>query len=268
MQFVVSDISHESSLRRLCYIPFDIDTITVAPREEGLFDLILPVQEDDMAEDSGDTIQVEVYNGDDPFSLRHAVLVDGPFQLPEGYRLASDVVYLYSDPLVPVRPFILRLPHWYSQEEGAEAGITKRDGLVFVAAPHTPSQEGEEEQYKFVLQQEGNFPMSGVGLLQVNSHSTLFGIAFKEKITSKLRYCATHLEREEPSGQKVDIAVTFASPTWQKVCIVWCCLWVNCMGYVWTYYCLLYIYVPCNVCYFMCMCTYTDPSTALQAVNS
>ena len=211
-----------------------------------------------MAEDvdSGDTIQVEVYNGDGPFSLRHAVLVNGPFQLPEGYQLASDVIYLYSDPLEPVRPFILRLPHWYSQWEGAEAGITERDGLVFVTAPHTPSQEGEEEQYKFVLQQEGNFPMAGLGLLQVNSHSTLFGIAFKEKITSKLRYCATHLEREEPSGQKVDIAVTFASPTWQKVCIVWRCLWVNCMNYVWTYYCLLYMYIYIYICTLQSMLLY------------
>ena len=222
-------------------MPFDVDTITVSPHEDGVFELTPLV--DEVAEDSGETIQVEVSNGDDPFLLRHAVLVDGPFQLPEGYQLASDVIYLYSDPLEPVRPFILRLPHWYSQGEGAEAGITERDGLVFVTAPHTPSQEGEEEQYKFVLQQEGNFPMSGVGLLQVNSHSTLFGIAFKEKITSKLRYCATLLEREEPSGQKVDIAVTFASPTWQKVCIVWRCLWVNCMGYVCAYIIACCIYI-------------------------
>ena len=222
-------------------MPFDVDTITVSPHEDGVFELTPLV--DEVAEDSGETIQVEVYNGDDPFSLRHAVLVDGPFQLPEGYQLASDVIYLYSDPLEPVRPFLLRLPHWYSQEEGTEAGITKRYNLVFVTAPHTPSQEGEEEQYKFVLQQEGNFPMAGLGLLQVNSHSTLFGIAFKEKITSKLRYCATHLEREEPSGQKVDIAVTFASPTWQKVCIVWCCLWVNCMGYVCAYIIACCIYI-------------------------
>ena len=189
-----------------------------------------------VAEDTGDTIQVEVSTGDIPFSLRHAVLVDGPFQLPEGYRLASDVVYLYSDPLEPVRPFMLRLPHWYSQEEGAEAGITKRDDLVFVTAPHTPSQEGEEEQYKFVLQQEGSFPMSGVGLLQVNSHSTLFGTAFKEDITSKWRYCATHLEREEPSGQKVDIAVTFATPTWQEVCFYG--------AHVCTCACAVHIFVP------------------------
>ena len=219
LQAVTPDISHEAALKRLCYVPFGIHTITVAPHKGGLTTLMPPVQ--GVAEDSGDTIQVEVSNGDGPFTLRHAVVVDGLFQLPEGYRLASDVVYLYSDPLEPVRPFILHLPHWYSEEEGAEAGITERDDLVFVTAPHTPSQEGEEEQYKFVLQQEGNFPMSGLGLLQVNSHSTLFGIAFKEDITSKLRYCATHLESEEPSGQKVDIAVTFASTTWQEVCL--CC---------------------------------------------
>ena len=59
--------------------------------------------------------------------------------------------------------------------------------------PHTPSEEGDEALYKFVLQPEGKFPMSGVGMLQVNNYFTLFAIAYDEKITSKLRYCATHL---------------------------------------------------------------------------
>ena len=223
MQFVASDITtHESTLKTLCYMPFDINTITVAPHEGGVFDLIPPVEEVD--EDNGYMIQVEVSNGNNPFTLRHAVLVDGPFQLPEGYQLASDVVYLYSDPSLPVRPYILRLPHWYHKEEAEEReeGSAKRDSLVFVTAPHTASQEGEEALYKFVLQLEGKFPMSGVGSLQLVGHSTLFAIAFKEMVTSKLRYCATQLEREEPSGQKVDITVTFASSTWQKVSLCFC----------------------------------------------
>ena len=203
-------------------MPFDINTITVAPHEGGVFDLIPPAEEVD--EDNGDMIQVEVPSGNNPFTLRHAVLVDGPFQLPEGYQLASDVVYLYSDPSLPVRPYILRLPHWYHKEEveEREEESAKRDSLVFVTALHTASQEGEEALYKFVLQPEGKFPMSGVGSLQLVGHSTLFAIAFKEKITSKLKYCATQLEREEPSGQKVDIIVTFASSTWQKVSLCFC----------------------------------------------
>ena len=222
LQFVTSAFSHESILKRLCYMPFDINTITVAPLQGGVFDLMPPVQ--GVAEDSGHMIQVEVSAGDNHFTLRHAVLVDGPFQLPEGYRLVSDVVYLYSDPLQPVRPSNLHLPHWYSLEEavGREEGSSEGDGLVFVMAPHTPSEEGGEALYKFVLHPEGNFLTSSVGSLLIHSHSTLFAIAYKEKITSKLKYCATHLEREEPSGQKVDIAVTFASSTWQKVCVCVC----------------------------------------------
>ena len=230
-------------------MPFDISTITVAPLQGGVFDLMPPIE--GVAEDSGGMIHVEVSAGNNPFTLRHAVLVDGPFQLPEGYRLASDVVYLYSDPSKPVRPFILHLPHWYHNEEGhqeedeeeegegegesrgepegerrgeaegqkqAVEGRGKGGSPVFIMAPHTPRQEGEELSYKFELREGGIFPLSSIGSLLVDSHSTLFAIAFKEKITSKLKYCATHLEKDDvPDLKVVDIAVTFASPTWQKV---------------------------------------------------
>ena len=208
-------------------MPFGIDTITVAPHRGGVFDLMTQVQR--VTEYNGDTIWVEVSTGDNPFTLHHAVLVDGPFQLPEGYRLASDVVYLCSDPSEPVRPSILHLPHWYSlkEAEGREEESAKGDVLFFVMASHHPRQEGKEMFYTFQLQKGGNFPMPGVGSLLVISHCTLFAIAYKEEITSRLRYCATHLEREEPSGQKVDITVTFASSTWQKVCL-YICVYVLC----------------------------------------
>ena len=218
-------------------MPFGIDTITVAPHNGKVFDLTTQFQR--VVEYNGDTIWVEVSNGDNPFTLCHAVLVDGPFQLPEGYRLASDVIYLYSDPSEPVRPLILHLPHWYSLKEAErrEEDSAKEDVLSFVMASHTPRQEGKETSYKFELQEGGNFYMPDVGSLLVKSHSSLFAIAYEEKTTSRLRYCATHLEREEASGQKVDIAVTFASPTWQEVCLCMCVhewVWV----WVWVWVCL------------------------------
>ena len=231
-----SGTSHESDLKWLCYMPFDIDTITVAAHEGGVFDLMPPVQ--GVAEEIQDQIQIVVSADGSPFTLRHAVLVDGPFQLPEGYRLASDVVYLYSDPSQPVRPFILHLPHWCHKEQGLgeegegvsqqepegdrhgedERGLGEGDDLVFVKARHTLSWENGERLYKFELQEGGNFHLSSTGSLQVSSHSTLFGIAFKERSTSILKYCATHLEREDTFGQRVDVALTFATATWQQVC--------------------------------------------------
>ena len=60
--------------------------------------------------------------------------------------------------------------------------------------------------------------MPSIGSLLVSSHSTLFAIAYKEKITSKLKYYATHLDSEDVFGLKIDVAITFASTTWQKVC--------------------------------------------------
>ena len=245
-------------------MPFDINTITVAPLQGGVFDLMPLVQ--GVAEENGDMIQVEVSAGADLFTLRHAVLVDGPFQLPEGFRLASDVVYLYSDPSQPVRPSDLHLPHWYSLEEavGREEGSPEGDGLIFVMAPHTPSEEGGEVLYKFVLHPEGNFPTSSVGSLLIHSHSTLFAIAYKEKITSKLKYCATHLEKEEPSGQKVDIAVTFASSTWQKVCVCVCACMRVCHLST-TIATLNSCIRTCKPYYFTYVCT--DSSTASETVK-
>ena len=194
-----------------------------------MFDLLYLPPVKGVAEYSGGNIRVEVPTGDSPFTLDHAVIVDGPFQLPEGYQLASDIVYLCSDPSQPGRPFILHLPHWYCKEIGQEQDNMMKGGedddLTFVLAPHTPDQDGEEVLYKFELQEGGKFATHSAGLLLVNSHSTLFAIAYKEKITSKLRYCATHLEIEEPWGQKVDIVVTFASSTWQKVCVIYACLY-------------------------------------------
>ena len=215
------DISHESTLERLCYIPFNIITINCAPQEGGVYNLVPPVL--GVIEDSESHIQVEVSKNTpplthDPFTLRRAVLIDGPFQLPEGYQLASHVAYLYSDPSQPVRPFILRLPHWYEEEEEEECGSS--DCLTFVMAPHTPSHDGENLLYKFQLWKGGSFLLPGVGSLLVNNHSSLFAIAYKERIASKLKYHATHLEKEDEFGLNIDIAITFASTTWQKVCLL------------------------------------------------
>ena len=200
-------------------MPFNIDAVTIAPQKGRVFNLVPSVQ--GVAENSIDMIRVEVCAGDSSFTLRHAVLVDGPFQLPEGYQLASDIVYLYSDPSQPVRPFILHLPHWYSQEEEEEEGQGDDVGLTFVKAPHIPSQSGEVPCYTFELVEGGDFPLLTAGSLLVKSHSALFGIAYKERpqMSSKLKYYVTHLEREDDSGLKVDIAVTFASTSWIKVCL-------------------------------------------------
>lgn len=69
-----------STVEKLCYKPVDIDTIRFAPLVGGAFDSMPSVQ--GVAEDSGDLIKVEVSADDAPFTLCHAVLVDGSFQLP------------------------------------------------------------------------------------------------------------------------------------------------------------------------------------------
>lgn len=73
-------------------------------------------------------------------------------------------------------------------------------------ASHTPRQEGKEMSYTLELQEGENFYMPDVGSLLVMSHFSLFAIAYKEKTTSRLRYCATQSEREEESGH---IAVSY-----------------------------------------------------------
>lgn len=216
-----SDISHvhfqgvgdEFILQQECWIPFKIQTLVVGPNG-GTFDLVPAVR--GVVEEDEDKIRLVVEPSATTTTFSYAVLIDGPFLLPTGYRLASHIVYVFSDPSQPARSYHLHLPHWYNQEVGQEGSLS------FAEAPHTHIRLRGRRVYSFQLKEGGQFQHPKYGSLLVNGHSTLYVLIFKayrEDATSyRLKYSATQLVRKDSAEVEVALAITFASTTWQKVC--------------------------------------------------
>ena len=201
--------AHESVLLDVCWIPSGVESLPVTP-DGGVF----PLQsEGNNKEGDEDIIQLHVPQGAvraeverELLEVRYAVIPDGPFRTPEGYKLCSMAVYLYYDPAQTTKPFHLLLPHW----SGAP------DHPTFVTSPHTLP-EGEP-CYPFRLLMGGGFG-EGYGLLEVNGHSSLFGAAYRLEDTS--RYLASQWKREEGNILYSKVAITFDSNVWIRVSVCW-----------------------------------------------
>ena len=192
------------------WIPFGIHTLTVG-EEGGLFPL-QPQAKDGYGDN--DVITLEVPEGAintalcDKLCIRYGVIVYGPFDLPEGYQLGSMAVYIYFNRYHVVKPLVLKLPHW--------AGEGGQSSLKCVVDAHR-LEEGKEK-YKFKVSEEGDFQSrEGCGLIPIDGHCNIFGIAFKESGDS--HYYATSLTCtfEEELKAIVKIAITYSSSVWIEV---------------------------------------------------
>ena len=193
-------------LQEVCWIPEGIESLLVTP-DGGVF----PLQsEGSNNEGDEDMIQLHVphgavrADGEGVLEVRYAVIPDGPFRTPEGYKLCSMAVYLYYDPAQTTKPFYLLLPHW----SGAP------DHPTFVASPHILPQG--EVCYSFHLQEGGEFD-EGYGILEVDGHSSLFGQAYRLEDTS--RYYASYLERQEETSRHLRVAIVYESGVWIRVSV-------------------------------------------------
>ena len=195
---VTLSLVHEEVLDNVCF-SFELNTLCMTSTG-GVFTL----------EPHGINIEVPpgAVSPSESVDLRCAVIVDGPFTLPEGYQLGSMVVYLYYDGRRLTKPITLSLPHWYGGEDQV------RDGLTFAMAPHT-LKEGENS-YRFQLLEGGRFKeRDTIGSLQIDGHSTLFTIVFNQKAIS--RYLASFWQNKE-NGTHYRAAITYDCSTWLEVC--------------------------------------------------
>ena len=201
----------EAALKRLCWIPFGIQTVSIEA-EGGI--LCLEPPSDELQGKQEDTIFVEVPPGavstSTDVKMRYAIIPSGPFKLPEGYQLGSPVVYIYYDSRRVTKPIRLHLPHWYG------GGDHTRDGLSFAVAPH--SLKGRSV-YHFELLSGGKFSGdSHYGVVEIGGHCSQFAKVFNLRATEN--YQAVCLEKEEGHQTVCDIAVTYASPYWRRVRLI------------------------------------------------
>ena len=145
-------------------------------------------------------------DGEGVVEVHYAVIPDGPFKIPEGYKLCSTAVYIKYSQAQTTKPFLLSLPHW----SGAP------DHPVFVTSPHILP-EGEQ-QYPFCLLDGGEFG-EGYGTVELDGHCSLFAQAYRQEDTS--RYYASLWEREEGNSRHSRVAISFANSIWIQV-TVWC----------------------------------------------
>ena len=197
----------ETALVDLCWIPLGIQSQSVGPEERKL------CLQPSMGEEEKEAILLEVPPGSispsASMEVRSAVIPDGPFTLPEGYQLASMVVYVNYDGRCVTKPFKLHLPHWYGGKDHV------RDGLSFVIAPHT-LKEGEQ-MYQFELLEGGRRLSSSCWELEINGHCSLFAEVFKKGALS--HYQAIFLKKTEGDETTCDVAVMYAFHVWCEVSI-------------------------------------------------
>ena len=201
--------AHETELKKFCWIPFGIQTLTVG-QEGGLFPL--QPQSKGSSEDHG-VIMLEVPENAvntavcDELCIRYGVIVYGPFDVPEGYQLGSMAVYIYFEEDHAVKPVLLHLPHW--------AGKDGESSLKCAIAPHRLE---EEEKYKFRLTEDGDFHSTeGSGAIAIDGHCSLFAIAFDKGASAK--FFAISFEKESVKGSTLDVVITYAHNVWCKVCM-------------------------------------------------
>ena len=201
----------EAALKRLCWIPFGIKTVSIEAKG-GI--LCLEPQSDDIQETKEDTIFVEVPPGAvsaADVKMRYAIIPSGPLILPEGYQFGSPVVYIYYDGRRVTKPLVLHLPHWYGGEDHA------RDGLSFAVAPH--SLKGRSV-YHFQLLAGGKFPVtSRYGVVEIDGHCSLFTTAFENGATVNCQAFSLIKENEGETECKAEcnVAVTNAVYCWRRV---------------------------------------------------
>ena len=203
----------EQALKDLCWVVFDIKTITLEA-EGGI--LCLEPPSDELRGKEEDTVFVEVPPGAvgtyGKVEMRYSIIPHGPFSLPEGYQFGSVVVYINYNGRRVTKPLILHLPHWYGGEDHV------RDGLSFAIAPYSPT---EEKEYQFQLIEGGTFlNHQQYGIFHIDGHSSLFAEVFKEKATSV--YLATQWEHRLASEACTKIVITYYSVVWLKVLYIYC----------------------------------------------
>ena len=199
----------EAALTRLCWIPFDIKTISI--EAEGSI-LCLEPTSNDIQVAKERTIFVEVppdaVSTSANVKMHYAIIPSGPFTLPEGYQFGSPVVYIYYDGRRVTKPLALHLPHWYGGKDHA------KDGLSFAVAPY--SLKGGTTSYQFQLIGGGTFSKAQqYGVFLIDGHSSLFAEVFKEKATSV--YLATQWEQRLASETNTRIVITYNITVWLKV---------------------------------------------------
>ena len=130
--------------------------------------------------------------------IRYGIIMDGPLVAPDGYKLASPVVYIHYNSKDIKSPITLHLPHW-----SADA-----DRVKMMMAPHSPvNDEFTFEDYEGAVNGRDFF---------LTGHCTLFTKA--SKLEDPSVYYASLWPQELRDGTlNARITTTYNNYIWIEV---------------------------------------------------
>lgn len=145
--------------------------------------------------------------------IRYAVLLNGPFFIPNDYDIVSSVLYINYDTSMMKTPLRLHLNHWY-------AGRRRQTSLSFVKAPHVTDEDGG---FHFVNCCHGSFPEDEqFAVLELKNDLCFVAVAVMN--TGKLSYpckCELYLLKKKHTSAVVPMSfrvyVTYEDSAWNEV---------------------------------------------------
>ena len=157
-------------------------------------------------------------------TLHYAVILEGPFELPKGYRRVSSVLFLHCNNVKQLqKELTLQLRHW------ADICRGKESGLCFMKANH--ELDSGVSHYDFRPLEGGDFKANEkCGTIHLKSHFCLLCTAIDESkgYTSDRCYAVLCCKR----NQEFRICIVHAVPSWFEV---GCCLEhsLACQPFLW-----------------------------------
>ena len=129
------------------------------------------------------------------------MIVNGPFTVPDGHKLASMVVYVYFNPRYVSKTLLLHLPNWVAKSESSPR--------VAIASHSLTSRKSS---YNFKL---ADSALHKSGVILIKGHSSLFAKVIGEAATNS--YFLAPYHSMEAGRNKIDVFVTYRSAAWLEV---------------------------------------------------
>ena len=145
-------------------------------------------------------------------TMHYAVILEGPFKFPKGYRRVSSVLFLHCNTPNQLRKEVtIQLRHW------ADVCRGKESGLCFMKANHELC--SGESHYDFQLLEGGDFEAGQKsGTIQLMGHFCVLCIAIKESTGYTSDRCyAVFCSQRYPDHERFRICIVYATPSWLQV---------------------------------------------------
>lgn len=155
-----------------------------------------------------------------PVVMHYAVILEGPFEFPEGYQRVSSVLFLYNAEGDLQRAITIQLRHWAAVNSGEiESG---ESGICFMKADHVLG--NGDSHYQFRPLKGGKFQSScdiRNGSIQLKDHFCLVCIAMEKTAAAQPSTCSYAILCQKPiqdGVQEFRVCVTYGVPSWIEVC--------------------------------------------------